>query len=175
MVALGDAWQTGATGWPAGKRLAFANDALNLLTVAASANRQKGDADAASWLPANKSYRCGYVARQVAVKAKYRLWVTAAERDAVTRVLRTCPAQVAPAGGAPTLAPVGASAPRPTSAPPPTATRTTQPPTSGDGGTDPRFATCEQAKARGYGPYHQGADPEYSWYRDADHDGIVCE
>lgn len=42
-------------------------------------------------------------------------------------------------------------------------------------GTDPRFATCKAAKAAGYGPYQQGVDPEYSWYRDSDHDGRVCE
>lgn len=41
-------------------------------------------------------------------------------------------------------------------------------------GTDPRFGTCAEAKAAGYGPYYRGA-PEYSWYRDADGDGIVCE
>jgi hypothetical protein len=40
---------------------------------------------------------------------------------------------------------------------------------------DPRFATCADAKAAGYGPYREGVDAEYSWYRDADHDGVVCE
>lgn len=44
-----------------------------------------------------------------------------------------------------------------------------------DGGTDPDFGTCKEAKANGYGPYRQGRDPEYSWYRDADDDGVVCE
>jgi hypothetical protein len=98
VVALGDAWATGAQYWPAARRLALANDPLNLLAVDASANRQKGDADAASWLPPQKSYRCAYVARQVAVKAKYRLWVTAAERAAIGRVLDTCPAEPVPTG-----------------------------------------------------------------------------
>lgn len=40
---------------------------------------------------------------------------------------------------------------------------------------DPRFPTCKAANAAGYGPYRQGADPEYDWYRDADHDGLDCE
>lgn len=40
---------------------------------------------------------------------------------------------------------------------------------------DPRFRTCKEANAHGYGPYRRGVDPEYSWYRDADSDGIVCE
>jgi hypothetical protein len=48
------------------------------------------------------------------------------------------------------------------------------PPPPGEG-TDPRFDTCAAAIAAGYGPYHQGQDPEYDWYRDADGDGIVCE
>ena len=78
MVALGDAWQKGAQRWAYGKRVAFANDPLNLLAVSASANRQKGDGDTATWLPANKSFRCSYVARQVAVKLKFGLWVTGA-------------------------------------------------------------------------------------------------
>jgi hypothetical protein len=46
---------------------------LNLLVVNAGANRQKGDGDAATWLPANKPFRCGYIARQIAVKRKYGL------------------------------------------------------------------------------------------------------
>jgi hypothetical protein len=41
----------------------FANDPLNLLAVAASANRQKGDGGTVTWLPANKSFRCSYAAR----------------------------------------------------------------------------------------------------------------
>lgn len=40
---------------------------------------------------------------------------------------------------------------------------------------DPRFGTCKEAKAHGYGPYAQGKDPEYYWYRDSDHDGVDCE
>jgi hypothetical protein len=41
--------------------------------------------------------------------------------------------------------------------------------------TDPQFSTCKKAKAAGYGPYVQGEDPEYAWYKDADSDGTVCE
>ena len=93
VVALGDAWQKGAWRWPHRERVAFANDPLNLLAVDASANRQKGDGDTATWLPANKSFRCAYVARQVSVKLKYALSVTAAERDAMRRVLAGCPTQ----------------------------------------------------------------------------------
>lgn len=105
VVALSDAWQKGAKYWDASKRIALANDPLNLLAVDARTNRAKGDGDTATWLPPNKAYRCQYVARQVAVKKKYELWVTAAEKDAMKRVLSTCPDQKLPSGGTPTKAP----------------------------------------------------------------------
>ncbi|MFD7980536.1 HNH endonuclease family protein [Streptomyces sp. NPDC059071] len=96
VVALSDAWQKGAQKWDPGTRLRFANDPLNLLAVDSTANRRKSDGDAATWLPPNKAYRCTYVARQVAVKKKYGVWVTAGERDAMKRVLAGCPGQRLP-------------------------------------------------------------------------------
>ncbi|MEX3101388.1 HNH endonuclease family protein [Streptomyces sp. ST1015] len=105
VVALSDAWQKGAKYWDAGKRIALANDPLNLLAVDASTNRSKGDGDAATWLPPNTSYRCAYVAAQVAVKKKYELWVSGAEKTAMEKVLTGCPNQKLPAGGNPTKAP----------------------------------------------------------------------
>jgi hypothetical protein len=96
VVALSDAWQTGAQGWPSMTRLAFANDPLNLLAVDGQTNEDKGDGDAATWLPPRKAFRCAYVSRQVAVKSRYRLWVTPAERDAIARVLSSCPAEPLP-------------------------------------------------------------------------------
>ncbi len=96
VVALSNAWQTGAQLLSLEQRIAFANDPLELLAVDGDANQAKGDGDAATWLPANKAFRCQYVARQIAVKAKYTLWVTQAERDAMQRVLAECPAQTVP-------------------------------------------------------------------------------
>ncbi|MGZ4555001.1 MAG: HNH endonuclease family protein, partial [Mycobacteriaceae bacterium] len=80
------------------RRTALANDPLNLLAVDGPLNTQKSDSDAASWLPPNKSFRCTYVARQVAVKSAYALWVTQAEHDAITTVLQSCPRQLLPDG-----------------------------------------------------------------------------
>jgi hypothetical protein len=74
----------------------LANDPLELLAVDGPLNGQKSDSDAASWLPPNKSYRCAYVSRQIAVKAKYGLWVTQAEKDAMRNVLKSCPTQLIP-------------------------------------------------------------------------------
>jgi Protein of unknown function (DUF1524) len=96
VVALSNAWQTGAFQFTDEIRLQFANDPLNLLAVSASLNRQKGDGDAATWLPPTKSYRCQYVARQIAVKKKYGLWVTKPEKVAISALLVKCPKEEIP-------------------------------------------------------------------------------
>lgn len=96
VVALSDAWQKGAQSLTPEVRLAFANDPLELLAVDGVANQQKSDGDAATWLPTNKAYRCPYVARQIAVKKKYSLWVTRSEYDAMAQILKTCPDQKIP-------------------------------------------------------------------------------
>ena len=98
VVALSDAWQKGAFAWTFAKRTAFANDPLELLAVDGPINGQKSDSDAASWLPPMKSFRCQFVARQIAVKSKYGVWITSAERDAFGRVLAKCPKQLLPVG-----------------------------------------------------------------------------
>ncbi|WP_217223095.1 HNH endonuclease family protein [Streptomyces anulatus] len=96
VVALSDAWQTGAQALTQQQREALANDPLELVAASGPANNQKSDANAASWLPVNKAFRCSYVARQIAVKAKYRLWITTAERTSMARVLNICPGQQLP-------------------------------------------------------------------------------
>lgn len=98
VVALSDAWQKGAQQLSFLERVQLANDPLELLAVDGATNQQKSDGDAATWLPPNKAFRCQYVARQIAVKKKYRLWVTQAEKDAMVRVLNACPGQRLPAG-----------------------------------------------------------------------------
>ena len=97
VVALSNAWQTGAAYFDKSVRMQIANDPLNLLAVDSKLNRQKGDGDAATWLPPNKSFRCEYVARQVAVKSKYKLWVTEPEKVAITKILSSCAGQKLPA------------------------------------------------------------------------------
>lgn len=96
VVALSNAWQTGAQQLTLEDRIRFANDPLNLLAVDGPANQQKSDSDAATWLPPNKLFRCQYIARQIAVKVKYSLWVVEAEKRAMARVLDQCPAQALP-------------------------------------------------------------------------------
>ena len=123
VVALGDAWQTGAQLLSLAIRTNMANDPLELLAVEGALNEQKGDADAATWLPPNRSFRCSYVATQVAVKVRYHLWVTPAEHQAIAGVLSTCPTQPLPTGA-------GTAASPPTVAPPPRPVPTPAPPTT---------------------------------------------
>lgn len=90
VVALSNAWETGASTMSATSRYNLYNDPLNLLAVDGPTNESKSDSDAAAWLPPNRAYRCAYVARQIAVKTKYRLWITSAEKAAMSSVLNTC-------------------------------------------------------------------------------------
>lgn len=96
VVSLSDAWQKGAQQLTGDQRYALYNDPLNLLAVSGPANSQKSDSDAASWLPANKGFRCAFVARQVAVKLSYNLWMTQAEFDTISNILSECPEQSLP-------------------------------------------------------------------------------
>jgi Protein of unknown function (DUF1524) len=128
VVSLLDAWQTGAQKLTMSVRTNLANDPLELLAVSGSANEQKADADAASWLPPNKAFRCPFVARQVAVKVQYHLWVTPAEHDAIARVLASCPSQPLPtAAGTAPPSPKRTPVPPATTKPPATTQRTTPP------------------------------------------------
>ena len=133
VVPLADAWVKGAARWDVGTRTAFANDPLNLLAVDGPVNAAKGAGDAATWLPPAKGYRCAYAARQVAVKARYAVAVTAAERAALARILGTCPGTPVPTaapvalGGWPVAA-ASSPTPRPTAT---TSTSTSSPKPSG--------------------------------------------
>jgi hypothetical protein len=90
VVSLGNAWATGAAYWTDAKRERFANDRRNLLAVRGDLNMQKQDGDTATWLPPRKAFRCAYVSLQVLTKQRYGLWVTPAEKAAMSRVLAGC-------------------------------------------------------------------------------------
>jgi hypothetical protein len=81
--------RTGAKPWTADLRLFYANDPLVLLAVDGHTNNAKGDSDTAEWLP-TESFRCRYVARQIAIKTKYDLWATQPERMAMSDILGAC-------------------------------------------------------------------------------------
>ncbi len=161
-VPLEEAWASGARSWTAATRRAYANDLgypYTLTAITAAVNRSKGAKEPGSWLPPLASARCPYVAMWVAVKWRWSLSVDPSEKAGLARRLSACgtraliqrPARATVRSGS------GPTSPAPV------------------GGLDPRFITCTAAKAAGYGPYYRGRDPEYSWYTDRDHDGVVCE
>lgn len=96
VVALANAWQTGGRYLSADERKALANDDLELIAVSSATNQDKSDGDASEWLPDNRAFRCPYVARQIAVKIKYRLWITDEEKSAMLNVLNSCPNEPLP-------------------------------------------------------------------------------
>ncbi len=172
VVSLSDAWQKGAQQLTADQRATFANDPLNLLAVDGQANAQKGDGDAATWLPGNRDYRCAYLARQVAVKATYGLWVTQAEHGAIAGALADCPDEPAPtsAFAAPAPQPVPEAAPAqpdPAPAPVPVEPAPAPPVTT-------FYANCDAVRAAGASPLYAGS-PGYSRKLDRDGDGVACE
>ncbi len=95
VVALHNAWMTGARTLSQEMRVALANDPLNLQAVDGPTNSRKSDLDASWWLPPRRDYQCVYVARQISVKREYHLWVTPDEKIAMQSVLTTCPRQKA--------------------------------------------------------------------------------
>lgn len=165
IVALSDAWQKGAQGWDEPTRHNFANDPANLQATAGWANEQKGDGDAATWLPPNKAYRLAYVTRIVDVKAAYGLWVTQAEHDAIARILT--------GGAGSTGQPTDPPPPSPTSEPAPADTPAPllAPLTPG---AEAYFPNCAAARAAGAAPLHVG-QPGYRSSMDRDGDGVACE
>ncbi|MBF0808833.1 DUF1524 domain-containing protein [Rothia nasimurium] len=181
VVALSDAWQTGAQQMDATTREAFANDPENLLAVHGPANQQKGDGDAATWLPSNTSYRCTYVGKQIQVKAKYGLWVKQAEKDAMQRVLSNCGA-VAPAPVVEEPAPVveepAPVAPAPVEqpaqmAPAPVEQAPVEQPAPVAPAQAP-YKNCAEARAAGDTPVYS-SNPRYAPHLDRDGDGVGCE
>lgn len=87
VVSLKNAWQMGADQWSDDTRVKFAIDPLNLRVTIASLNQQKSDSNAASWLPPYKPGRCNFIATQVAVKAKWNLYVTESEKEVFISIL----------------------------------------------------------------------------------------
>ncbi len=180
VVPLAEAWDSGAWRWTPATRQAYANDlgfSGTLLAVSASSNRSKGDQDPAEWLPSRA--RCWYAKDWIAVKSRWRLSVDSSEKSALTRVLARC----SPMMSVPTVASIAtdatASRPSGSGSSGTSSSGTSSSGTSSSGASptkpDPRFGTCGEAIAAGYGPYTSGRDPEYAWYIDRDGDGVACE
>lgn len=175
VVSLSDSWQKGAQQLDAATRQDFANDFLNLIAVDGPTNAAKGDGDTATWLPPNKPYRCAYVARQVAVKQKYSLWVTEAEQDAMVRVLTSCPDESLPSTES-AAAPERDPSTEATAAPEPDEDTGETPKATGqpEQPDDTYYENCDEVRAAGKDPIHEG-DPGYGRHLDRDGDGVGCQ
>jgi hypothetical protein len=167
LVPLEEAWASGARSWSSAKREAYANDLTEkrtLVAVSAHANRSKVDRDPAHWMSAR--HRCRYVNQWVVVKLRWSLTVDRAEKATLAHVAAHCPNVVLRTHLAKVVSTGSGHG---------TGHGSGHGTGHGSGGLDPRFDTCTEAKAHGYGPYRRGKDPEYAWYEDRDGDGIVCE
>lgn len=159
MVPLKEAWDSGAHAWDYETRMRFANDLDfpgSLIAVTASSNRSKSDRDPAQWLPAQSSYLCEYTANWLSVKYRWKLSIDSDESLALGSLVAACDdyeVQLPPRATIAIGQKVAADA----------------------NGNDPKFGSCKEAKANGFGPYQKGVDEEYLWYRDGDSDGKVCE
>lgn len=172
VVALSDAWQKGAQQLSTGQRKSLANDPLNLMAADGPANGSKSDSDAATWLPSNKAFRCEYVARQTSVKAKYQLWMTQAEHDAVEGILAGCPKE--PAAAATAVKPAPAE-PAPAAAPAvEVPAEEPAPEAKSVPAGDVAYPNCAAVRAAGAAPIRTG-DPGYAPRLDRDGDGVGCE
>ena len=157
LVPLAEAHRSGAAGWTAADKAAFADDLTNphsLAAVSARSNRDKGASDPSAWRPPADAAWCRYARGWIEVKAGRNLSADRAEAAALREMLATC---AEGAGGAP-----AERLDRPVPVIP--------------------YATCDEAEAAGLerrrGSRGSGrgfpAD-QIAYARDGDGDGIVCE
>ena len=86
VVALAEAWRSGAWKWSSARRQAYANDlgvAWTLRAVTDNVNQAKSDDDPKYWLPPLESATCLYLTEWVAVKIRWKLTVDAEERQSI--------------------------------------------------------------------------------------------
>lgn len=90
VVALGNAWRSGASSWTAARRERFANVPMDLLSVEDNANQSKSDSGPEAWKPPRGAYHCTYARKWIGIKHNWTLSVTSAERSALSGMLSTC-------------------------------------------------------------------------------------
>jgi hypothetical protein len=176
VVALAEAWDSGASAWTAARREAFANDLgepWELIAVSAASNQAKSDSDPADWLPPASADECPFLSAWIATKVRWNLALDQRERDALATEIADCPGAEMPyepasaggqtGGGNPTPGPTSGGGP------------------ASGGACDPAYPTVCIAPPP---PDLDCADVPYRNFRvlppdphrfDGDHDGIGCE
>ncbi len=164
VVALKEAWDSGAWQWSPAAMVAFGNDLTDprsLLAVSSGTNRDKGASDPADWLPPDSHFLCPFIGDWVAIKARWGLTMDQREHDSVQGLLT----------GACVGWHVAPIAPPPTSTASVPATGTTTVPGSS---SEIHYANCAAVRAAGAAPLLIG-EPGYRAGLDGDSDGIACE
>ena len=90
LVALAEAWGSGARSWSATNRTRYANDigfSASLVAVTDNVNQSKSAKDPAQWLPPRAAARCTYAIQWVQVKYRWRLSIDSAERVRLSSIL----------------------------------------------------------------------------------------
>ncbi|MET0728158.1 MAG: DUF1524 domain-containing protein, partial [Acidimicrobiales bacterium] len=185
LVALSEAWRSGASTWSPARQGAFANDLGHpgaLVAVTAAMNQSKGDRDPADWQPPNRAAWCAFAADWVTVKARWQLSMDPAEATAVRNMLSGC-------GLPPTTTSTSSTTSTTTPPPPPSATAPYVPPQPVVAAPpSPRSGSCHPAYPTAcIPPAPPDLDcPQISYRRftvlapdphgfDGDYDGVGCE
>jgi len=167
VVALKEAWDSGAWDWSSRARELFANDLTDersLIAVTSGSNRSKSDKDPSNWMPPDDADWCRYLGDWVSIKYRWNLAMDSSEFGRVRNLLQnTC-------SGWRVLMP----SPPPIDVPPAgSGEGEGTAPTTVAGG-DVYYANCAAARAAGAAPIYEG-DPGYRPGLDRDRDGVACE
>lgn len=91
VVALKEAWDSGAWNWSESRRRAFANDLTDPRTLRAvtdNVNQSKSDQDPSNWMPPLRTYWCTYLGDWVSIKVRWRLSMDQSEFGRIKNLLR---------------------------------------------------------------------------------------
>jgi hypothetical protein len=158
VVALSEAWRSGASTWSSSRLVAFGNDVDGVGTlraVSSTSNISKSDSDPANWLPPSGKALCQYITDWVTVKATWGLTMDQAEHTVTARLVEQCTGVVP---GPPPVMPAAAPADE----------------SNGQTSGDAYYARCADARTAGAAPLYIGA-PGYRAALDGDKDGVACE
>ena len=90
VVALKEAWDSGAWAWSESQRKAYANDMTDrrtLIAVTDRVNVSKSDKDPSNWMPPLRSYWCAYLGDWISVKARWGLSMDQSEFGRINNFL----------------------------------------------------------------------------------------
>ena len=170
VVALKEAWDSGAWAWSAATRKAYANDTSDsrtLIAVTDRVNQSKSDKDPSNWLPPSKSYLCTYLGNWIAVKARWGLSMDQSEWGRVKNLLASscssltiAPWPALPSGASPaspSVSPTTPSSTTSTVAGTPTTTSITPTTSTTTGGVVQSTTTTTAAPSSGASRVYPGA------------------